>query len=194
MKHIQAITLTTLLFLLPGCAGGLFIGAAAVGTAAGSGAFDERTVARHTDDVTIATKIDARLLAEKDMPSRWVSVEVVHGRAILTGYLPSQAHIDRALLITRQVDGVVAVTNKLRIGEPTLGTIISDSLITSKVKMGLWNDKQVSGFGIHVETVNGRVYLQGIVDEPTLRRRAVAIARKIDGVTAVINLMRSSKE
>jgi len=174
--------------VLQGCFATAVVGTTAV---AGSGAYDERTVGRHVDDVAIATKIDAMLIAEKDMPSRWVSVEVVHGVATLTGYLPSQSHIDRAIEITRRVRGVRSVENHLKVGTPAMGSLLSDSWITAKVKAALWNDKVVSGFGIHVETVDGKVYLQGIVSKESDRLRAKRLTRQVDGVTAVIDLMRT---
>ncbi|MDQ6967822.1 MAG: hypothetical protein Q9M14_03980, partial [Mariprofundaceae bacterium] len=71
------------------CVSAVILGGAAATTAA----FDERPVGQHFDDVSIATEVDARLLAEKDMPSRWVSIEVLEGTVILTGYLPSRSHI-----------------------------------------------------------------------------------------------------
>ncbi|MDT8375750.1 MAG: BON domain-containing protein [Mariprofundaceae bacterium] len=160
-------------------------GGAAVGSVAG----DERTAGRHIDDVAIASKIDALLIAEKDMPSRWVSVEVVESVVWLTGYLPSQAHIDRAVHICRTVKGVRDVKSELHIGEPSTGSLFSDSWITTKVKTSLLDDKVVSGFSIHVETVNGKVYLQGIVKNSEQRYRAKDIARNTKGVTAIVDLL-----
>lgn len=179
------------LLLMPlasGCMATAIVGGT---TVAASSVHDERPLMRHIDDAAIATKIDSRLLLEKDMPSRWVSVEVINGIATLTGYLPSQEHIERALFIARSVRGVRDVRNELQVGEPRISGIFSDSWITSRVKTALWNDREVSGFGIHVETVDGRVYLQGVVSNPRLRRKAVQLAKAVDGVTAVIDLMQS---
>ena len=160
------------------------------GTAATTAAFDERPVGQHFDDVTIASKIDARLLAEKDMPSRWVSVEVIEGVAILTGYLPSQQHIDRALAIVHGIEGVVDIRNELLVGEPSTSSLFSDSWITTQVKTKFFNDKVVSGMSLHVETVNGRVYLQGVLSSEEQRYRAVSLTKKVKGVTAVVDLLR----
>ena len=160
-------------------------GGAAVGSVAG----DERTIGRHVDDVAIASKIDALLIAEKEMPSRWVSVEVVESVVWLTGYLPSQQHIDRAVYICRTVDGVRDVKSELHVGEPSTGSLFSDSWITTKIKTSLLEDKVVSGFSIHVETVDGKVYLQGIVKNSAQRYRAKEIARNTSGVTAIVDLL-----
>lgn len=160
-------------------------GAAAVGSTAG----DERTMGQHVDDVAMASRIDALLIAEKDMPSRWVSVEVIESVVRLTGYLPSQKHVDRAVHICRTVTGVRDVKSELNIGEPSTGSLFSDSWITTKIKTSLLDDKVVSGFSIHVETVDGKVYLQGIVKNSEQRYRAKDIARNISGVTAIVDLL-----
>ena len=181
------------ILLLALCAGMLTscIATALVGgttTAAGM-ASDERAIGQHVDDVAIASKIDALLIGEKDMPSRWVSVEVIESSVWLTGYLPSQQHVDRAIHICRTVKGVRDVKSELHIGEPSIGSLFSDSLITTKVKRALLDDKIVSGFSIHVETVNGKVYLQGIVKNSEQRYRAKDITRNTSGVTAIVDLL-----
>jgi len=173
---------------LPGCFATAVLGTAAVGT---TGIHDERTIGRQLDDVAIASKIDARLIAERDMPSRWIGVEVIRGQAILTGHLPTRRHIERAVYITKQIRGVVEVKNQLEIGTPKIRTVLSDSWITARIKRRLWNDKLVSGFKIHVDTVNGKVYLQGVVNRLIERQRAKDIAKGTPGVTAVIDLMQS---
>jgi hyperosmotically inducible protein len=172
--------------MLSSCVATAIVGGAA---AVGSGVGDERPITGHLDDVAIASKIDAYLIGERDMPSRWVSVEVIDGEVLLTGYLPSQNHIDRAVHICRSVNGVRDVKTELNIGEPSTGSLFSDSWITTKIKTSLLEDKVVSGFSIHVETVAGKVYLQGIVEQSEQRYRAKEIARSTKGVTAVIDLL-----
>jgi len=172
--------------LISGCVSAVVMGGAVATTAV----FDERPVGRHLDDVTIARTIDTRLVAEKDMPSRWVSIEVIEGVVILTGYLPSQSHVDRALLICNTVEGVLSIDNQLIIGEPSTGSLFTDTWITAQIKTRLWEDKLVSGFSLHVETVNGKVYLQGIVEHESQRYQAMSLAKSVEGVTAVVDLLR----
>jgi len=180
-----------ILFIIPLSLSGCFTTAILGTTAVASSTHDERSLGQQFDDIAIASKIDTRLIAEKNMPSRWVSVEVIHGHVTLTGYLPSQSHIDRAIYIIKRMDNVVSVSSKLKIGEPEIKELASDSWITTNVKRKLLNDKIVSGFNIHVETVNGKVYLQGKVESSAERQRARDIARGTEGVTAVIDLMKS---
>ncbi|MDQ6997245.1 MAG: BON domain-containing protein [Mariprofundus sp.] len=191
MPLLRLFILVLFTLSLSGCLAGAIVGGA---TAVGNTAQDERTIGRQFDDTVTASKIDARLIAERDMPSRWVSIEVINGHVTLIGNLPSKSHIDRAIFITKQVNGVVDVKNKLEIGKPKLRAIMSDSWITAQVKRQFWNDKLVSGYKIHVETINGKVYLQGVVHKLVERQRAKEIARKTKGVTAVIDMMRSGND
>ncbi|MDQ6975804.1 MAG: BON domain-containing protein [Mariprofundaceae bacterium] len=168
------------------CVSSAIVGGTAMGANA---AFDHRPVGQQLDDKTIATTIDGRLLAEKNMPSRWVSVEVINAVVTLTGYLPSAEHIDRAIYICQTSKGVVEVRNELEIGSPTIGSLVSDSWITTQIKTRLLADKNINGSSVHIETVNGRVYLQGVAISEDEIRRAIDITRMVRGVTAVVDMM-----
>jgi len=159
------------------------------GTATSSAVNDERSLGHRIDDVTISSKIDARLILEKDLPSRWVSAEVIAGRVVLTGYLPRQEQIDRTVYICRHVHGVRSVRSEIKLGSPPARELLSDTWITTNVKRELFNDKEISGFTVHVETVDGKVYLQGIVDNVLQRQRAATVAKSVKGVTSVVNLL-----
>ena len=188
MSNFRIITfILTLILALPGC-----VATAVVG---GSTAVinDERSLGNQVDDAAIAAKIDARLIAERDMPSRWISVQSIEGVVTLTGFLPTRSHIERAIYITKAITGVRSVESQLEVGAPKIGSLLSDSWITSQVKSRLWKDKIVSGFTIHVETVEGKVYLQGIVSDFTHRQHAKKLASGVKGVTAVVDLMKSSQ-
>jgi hyperosmotically inducible periplasmic protein len=187
LLRLSALMLVVIL-ALNGCVATALVGG---GAAAASAAGDERPVGKHLDDVDLATRIEARLIAERDMPSRWINVEVIDGVATLTGYLPTQNQIDRAVAICRSFAGIKSVDSQIMLGEPRTSSLISDSWITAQVKATLIEDPIVSGLSIHVETVDGRVYLQGIIKQPEQRQRAVMLTRAVDGVTDVVDLLRS---
>ncbi|GAV21422.1 osmotically-inducible protein Y precursor [Mariprofundus micogutta] len=189
MPTWRLLALITLPLMLSGCLAAVVGG----GAAATSSVNDQRSVGTQIDDVTLTTKIDARLIAERDMPSRWVSVQVIDGKATLTGHLPTKRHIQRAIYITENIRGVRGVHSELMVGKPALGSIMSDSWITAQIKSKLWNDEQVSGFSIKVETVEGKVYLQGYVNTFIQRQRTKDLVHKVKGVTAIIDLMQVAK-
>jgi len=173
-------------FVCSGCFAAAIVGG---GTAAGSSAMDERSLGSQLDDASISSKIDVRLIAEQDLPSRWISAEVIEGNVVLTGYLPKQDQIDRAVYICRHTRGVRSVKSEIRLGKPPTRELLSDSLVTTNVKRKLFNDKEISGFTVHVETVGGKVYLQGVVANALQRQRASTLAAEVTGVHSIVNLL-----
>lgn len=69
------------------------------------------------------------------------------------------------------------------------GGYIDDTVITTKVKAQLLNTKELKSTEINVETFKGRVQLSGFVSSPQTASRAVEVARRIPGVTSVVNNM-----
>ncbi len=69
----------------------------------------------------------------------------------------------------------------------TAGRVIDDSVITGKVKTALIADSTTKAYQIEVETYQGSVQLSGFVDSAEQRRRAVEIARSVEGVKDVKN-------
>jgi osmotically-inducible protein OsmY len=74
------------------------------------------------------------------------------------------------------------------------GRAIDDGLITARVKAALVADPVTKARQINVETYQGVVQLSGFVDSKEARRRAVEIARDIDGVRRVKNSMELRRE
>jgi osmotically-inducible protein OsmY len=68
------------------------------------------------------------------------------------------------------------------------GEYIDDTIITGKVKAALVADPALKATQINVETFKGTVQLSGFVPADDIPK-AVALARKIDGVRSVKNDM-----
>lgn len=67
------------------------------------------------------------------------------------------------------------------------GEYIDDSMITSKVKTALFQDKQIASSHVSVKTFKGDVQLSGFVADDKQAKRAGIIASKIAGVKTVHN-------
>jgi len=67
----------------------------------------------------------------------------------------------------------------------SVGDTIDDATITTRVKTSLLNDPDVGGLRIDVDTFKGVVTLSGRVKTKEEEAKAVALARKIGGVTEV---------
>jgi osmotically-inducible protein OsmY len=190
-QKTKIATLLILSLALPGCMATAIVGG---GAATGSAANDKRSVGTHLDDMVLAGKIRGRMALEEDLPSRWVSVEVIESKVILTGYLPRKDQIDRAIQICKSFPRVRDVKSEIKLGKPETESLVSDTWITTKVKAKLLDDPITSGFSIHVETVDGKVYLQGLVASNVERHRAKDLAYSTKGVASVVDMMRVSKE
>jgi hyperosmotically inducible periplasmic protein len=69
----------------------------------------------------------------------------------------------------------------------TVGDRTRDVAITAQVNAKLATDDKLSAMGINVDTVDGRVALNGTAPDAESRERASRLASEIDGVVAVDN-------
>lgn len=72
-------------------------------------------------------------------------------------------------------------------GQESVGAYIDDTGITTLVKARFFEDKDVAGSSIGVETLNGTVMLSGFAKNSMERSKAETIARGVRGVTSVKN-------
>jgi len=70
------------------------------------------------------------------------------------------------------------------------GEYVDDTVITTKVKAAIFDDATLKSAEINVETFKGTVQLSGFVNSRADIDRAVAVTRRIKGVTSVKNDMR----
>lgn len=79
-----------------------------------------------------------------------------------------------------------ASTNK----QSSTGEYIDDTVITTKVKAAILEDKELKVSEINVETFKGVVQLSGFVTSQSDINKAATITRSIEGVKSVKNDMR----
>jgi osmotically-inducible protein OsmY len=72
------------------------------------------------------------------------------------------------------------------------GRYVDDQTITAKVKSSLTEDKTSNLTRIGVKTVDGVVYLQGVVDSEQDRATAEDLARRVQNVVSVVNQLQVS--
>ncbi len=72
-------------------------------------------------------------------------------------------------------------------GQESVGAYIDDTGITSLVKARFFEDKDVAGSAISVETLNGTVMLSGFAKSSLERNKAETIAHGVKGVKSVKN-------
>jgi osmotically-inducible protein OsmY len=76
----------------------------------------------------------------------------------------------------------------------SVGETIDDATITTRVKTALLNDPDVGGLRIDVDTFKGLVTLSGSVKTAAERDKAIAIAKRIGGVTDVKSTLQIQPE
>jgi hyperosmotically inducible protein len=91
-------------------------GAAVIGGAAYGGykvAEDERSIGTMVDDSVILTTVKSKMIADEFVKARHINVDVSHGVVYLTGTVDNASQKRMAADITRSVEGVKRVENKL---------------------------------------------------------------------------------
>jgi len=91
-----------------------------------------------------------------------------------------------ATILVLALTGCQAMTGK------TAGRNVDDAAITASVKSTLIADKISNMTRVDVDTNNGVVSLNGVVDSAQQRGRAEDLARRVDGVRGVNNNLQIS--
>jgi hypothetical protein len=73
---------------------------------------------------------------------------------------------------------------------PVVQDVLNDATITARVKAKLIADPEIQPFHIDVDTIEGRVTLNGIVRTENQRTEAEKLATRTEGVREVVNLLR----
>ena len=139
----------------------LAVSALALGLAA-CGKTEERTVGQRLDSAVEKTEqaaADARVKAESAMQSAETKME----------------------------QGAANAEATAKDAANTAKGAIDDATITAQVNAGLAKDPDLSALKTNVDTVNGKVTLNGPAPSTVARDRAETIAKSVTGVTSVNN-------
>jgi osmotically-inducible protein OsmY len=192
-----ALALALVAAAAPGCAP--LYSPARVAITAGAAAGMMATQARGLDgavsDNALALAINDAWL--QDDPAIWrkVSTSIHEGVVVLTGSVAYRATADRAEAIARAVPGVRAVVNHITVDPGRgIGTVLSDRLITTRLRSALTLAPDVNAVNYAIDTVSGTVFLSGLARDQREVERVVAIARSVPGVKDVVTEIRLRSE
>ncbi|MFL9925228.1 BON domain-containing protein [Herbaspirillum lusitanum] len=73
--------------------------------------------------------------------------------------------------------------------QSSTGEMLDDTVITTRVKAAIFNEPDLKTTEIKVKTFKGDVQLSGFVSSQAAVNKAVAVARKVPGVSSVTNSM-----
>jgi osmotically-inducible protein OsmY len=181
---------TTALSSLSACAP-LLIGGAALG---GAVMFtDRRTSGTQLEDQGIEIKAVSRVSAVAGNRGH-VNVTSYNRVVLLTGEVPTEADKAGIESAMAKVDNVRSVVNELAvIGDSSLASRSSDTIITSKVKAAFIDTKDLPVSAIKVVTERGVVYLMGRLTEREATH-AADLARAVGGVLKVVKVFETVSE
>jgi osmotically-inducible protein OsmY len=99
LKHFFAFFFAVLLVSMLGCA--------STSKQEGTG--------EYVDDTVITTKVKAAIFNEPTLKSAQINVETFKGTVQLSGFVSTQANINKAVEVARGVGGVTSVKNDMRL-------------------------------------------------------------------------------
>jgi len=70
---------------------------------------------QYIDDAAITTSVKGAIFNEASLKSMEINVETFKGRVQLSGFVRSQANIDRAVQVAQGINGVSSVGNDMRL-------------------------------------------------------------------------------
>lgn len=152
-------------------------------------------LASTTGDTIITTKVKSGLVSNPLTHALQISVETKNGVVYLSGTVDTNTEADTAVQVAQSTKNVRDVnTDNLNISQSNTSTAqdLKDSYITAKVK-GLYirnnlvSNKANVPMSITVETKNGVVYLGGNAEKSSQVKRAINLAKSVDGVNQVIS-------
>ena len=102
MKHMKSFSAFFLAILIMS-----FLGCKSTSTQEGTG--------EYIDDTAITAKVKSAILGESSLKSAEINVETFKGVVQLSGFVNSQADINKAVEVARRVKGVKSVKNDMRL-------------------------------------------------------------------------------
>ena len=168
---------------LSGCAP-ILIGGAAVTSA--TVITDRRTTGSIVDDEVLEKRVRYEIGEVIGHEKHHVVVTSYEGKVLLTGEVLTAADRQKAQDKAVKSVGVHSVINELAVMTPaTVGAVLSDSMLATKVRSSIIGTKKISLNQMKVDVQRGIVYLMGIVtiDEA---RTATKVAAGVSGVQQVV--------
>jgi len=141
------------------------------------------------NDIQIVNSIKSKIEGSKELDVLTIHIESVNGKVTLQGVVDSEKQIRKLIKLSNSVSLVRFTDTHKMLIKPNK-TLNQDSVITANVK-GLLARENIFGkndiplSSINVETQAGVVSLSGKVSDPEQARKAVDLAKSIDGVRDV---------
>lgn len=183
----------TLKIILMTCVGSLLVGCSTVISHSQSGdeenIYAKRSLGTAIDDNAIVGRIESKLRTINEQFASMVQVDAYNKIVLLTGRVPDQSFIDKAVEIASSTPGVRQVHLEISNGqETTISNYWYDAWLTTKVKSQLTLTSNAPASKTKVRSFAGYVYLMGVMT-PQEAKNAIYVASRIPGAKKVISLI-----
>jgi len=169
---------------LSGCASAIVGGIATTGVVAAQ----ERSVGAAIDDAVIRVDLNRRLFEASEELYVGVGLDIVEGRVLLTGMVPTVDHRVDAAKLAWLAPGVKEVLNELEVAaKADIVTFVRDKRIGGQLRIELLRDLGIIDINYSITTVNGVIYLLGIAQNQAELDKIVGHASIIGGVKKVVS-------
>jgi osmotically-inducible protein OsmY len=110
MKQLKTITTISLAAMFT-----VMLGCASTAQKESASASSKESAGEYLDDSVITTRVKTAVFNEATLKSSEINVETYKGVVQLSGFVGSQAEINKAVEIARSVKGVVSVQNDMQL-------------------------------------------------------------------------------
>jgi osmotically-inducible protein OsmY len=114
-KYISAISIAVMFTAMLGCASTSSKEPTAATDKANTAASSKESAGEYLDDSVITTRVKTAVFNEPTLKSSEINVETYKGVVQLSGFVNSQADINKAAEEVRNVEGVKAVQNDMQL-------------------------------------------------------------------------------
>ena len=150
-----------------------------------------RSPGNKVDDQVIHPNVNRAIRAahpDLQRPTTHTVVTSYNGVVLIAGETPRADLKQLATHAAKGVEGVKVVHNELQVASPTPASVrANDILLTAKVKTRLTAETDAPATKVKVVTVNGTVYLLGIVSRTEADNITYAV-RQVGGVQKIVRL------
>ena len=147
--------------------------------------------------VSVST-IKGKFSSDKLLKGENIDVSVKNNNVHLKGKVKSDAHFERAVMLTNNVQGIRDIdTEELEVidsKKPLTDTLTTAHAKSKIFQLGIFNDEDPDVWSISVETNNGVIYLTGSVDSDATKNKILTSLSEIDNVKGVKADLKIQKE
>ena len=185
-RLVITVILASFLLLIYGCTPSGIL--ATGGSTAMVVAEGDRSLGEVVDDATIKVNIAAKFLGAGNNLFVDINTTILEGRVLLTGLVDNQETRIDAVRLVWEIEGVKEVVNEIEIGNrDSIKDYAKDLWINTQARGVAAKTIGLKAVAYNFETINGKVYVAGITNNPDQLGKLIDSLKTIKGVTEITN-------